>query len=120
MLDAGLSLLVTGMDLLEALPERGKAATMTPEDVLSPLSGGQSRYTARTAPARTCNACGASLEGRRSDAKTCSARCRVALVRRRHVEPETPAWTADAETPTPVDHDGPIEPPDWAWRNDAI
>ena len=93
-------------------------------DVLSPLSGGQSRYVSRMAPARTCNGCGASLEGRRSDALTCSARCRVAVVRRRQsqAEPaaEAPAWTADAETPTPVDHDGPIEPPDWAWRTDRI
>ncbi len=89
-------------------------------DVLSPLSGGQSRYVSRMAPTRTCNGCGASLEGKRSDAKTCSARCRVALVRRRHLQAEPAAWTADAETPTAVDLDGPIEPPDWAWRNDRI
>ncbi len=88
-------------------------------DVLSSLSGGQSRYVSRTAPARTCNGCGASLEGKRADAKTCSARCRVALVRRRQLEAE-PAWTADAETPIAVDLDGPIEPPDWAWRTDRI
>ena len=97
---------------------------MTSRDVLSPLSGGQSRYVSRMAPTRTCNCCGASLEGKRSDAKTCSARCRVALVRRRQsqAEPaaEAPAWTADAETPNAVDHDGPIEPPDWAWRTDRI
>jgi len=107
------------MDLMEALPERGKAATMTPEDILSPLSGGQSRYTPRTATPRTCN-CGVSLAGKRADAKTCSARCRVALVRRRQLEAEAPAWTADAQTPTAVDLDGPIEPPDWAWRTDRI
>ncbi len=88
-------------------------------DVLSSLSGGQSRYVSRMAPARTCN-CGASLEGKRSDAKTCGARCRVALVRRRQSQAEPAAWTADAVTPTAVDLDGPIEPPDWAWRTDPI
>ena len=88
-------------------------------DVLSPLSGAQTRYIPRTAPARTCNGCGVSLEGRRSDALTCSARCRVALVRRRQLQAE-PAWTADAATPIAVDLDGPIEPPDHQWRTDRI
>ena len=90
-------------------------------DVLSPLSGGQSRYASRTALVRTCNGCGVSLEGKRADALTCSPRCRVAVVRRRQSQAEPAAWTADAVTPTtPVDHDGPIEPPDWAWRTDRI